>query len=59
MGILCLGAAVAPLVLFGPSIVDDAYITFRYAENLAAGRGFLFNVGDGPLLGAAALVLRA
>jgi hypothetical protein len=25
---------------------DDAYITFRYAENLALGRGFVFNVGQ-------------
>ncbi len=25
---------------------DDAYITFRYAENLAAGKGFVYNPGD-------------
>ncbi|MDZ4723547.1 MAG: hypothetical protein SGI97_06555 [candidate division Zixibacteria bacterium] len=25
---------------------DDAYITFRYAENLAAGQGFVYNVGE-------------
>ena len=26
--------------------VDDALITFRYAENLAAGNGFVYNVGE-------------
>ena len=25
---------------------DDFYITYRYAENLAAGRGFVFNLGE-------------
>lgn len=25
---------------------DDAFITFRYAENLAAGLGFVYNAGD-------------
>ncbi len=27
-------------------IYDDAFITFRYAENLAAGKGFVYNVGE-------------
>lgn len=27
----------------GPFVADDAYITFRYARNLAAGAGFTFN----------------
>jgi len=27
-------------------VIDDAFITFRYAENLAAGRGFVFNPGE-------------
>jgi hypothetical protein len=26
--------------------VDDAYISFRYADNLAQGRGMVFNVGE-------------
>jgi hypothetical protein len=30
----------------GPFITDDAYITFRYAENLAGGVGFVYNVGQ-------------
>ena len=29
-----------------PAITDDAYITFRYAENLARGAGFVFNEGE-------------
>src|SRR5688500_7701941 len=26
--------------------VDDAYISFRYADNLAAGRGLVYNAGE-------------
>ncbi len=29
-----------------PNIVDDAYITFRYARNLVTGLGFVYNVGE-------------
>ncbi|MCC6189822.1 MAG: hypothetical protein IT318_12375 [Anaerolineales bacterium] len=29
-----------------PNTVDDAYITFRYARNLAAGVGFVYNAGE-------------
>ncbi|MGB9594563.1 MAG: hypothetical protein ACPL7R_10555, partial [Anaerolineae bacterium] len=39
-------AAVALRWLQGPQIVDDAYITFRYARNLAQGLGFVYNVGE-------------
>ncbi|MBN1866276.1 hypothetical protein JW916_03190 [Candidatus Sumerlaeota bacterium] len=46
-----LALAVLPTVVFGPALIDDAYITFRYAENIASGRGFVFNVSDGPILG--------
>jgi len=31
-------------------ILDDAYITYRYAENIASGSGFSYNVGE-PSLG--------
>lgn len=37
-------------VLPGPRPVDDAYITFRYARNLAAGQGLVYNAGQ-PVLG--------
>ncbi|MFN7972702.1 MAG: hypothetical protein U0166_10195 [Acidobacteriota bacterium] len=30
----------------GEVMVDDAFITFRYAENLAAGKGLCFNEGE-------------
>jgi len=29
-------------------LCDDAYITFRFARNLALGRGLVFNVGESP-----------
>ena len=51
LAVFSLLAAMLPLFSFGPNIVDDAYITFRYAENLAAGKGFVFNEADGPLQG--------
>jgi arabinofuranosyltransferase len=31
--------------------IDDAFITYRYSENLAAGRGLVFNPGDKPIEG--------
>jgi hypothetical protein len=37
-------------LLHGPALIDDAHITFRYADNLARGQGFVFNTE--PLLGA-------
>src|SRR3954453_11205359 len=43
--ILCL----APLALLAFSrilLIDDAYITYRYAYNLAAGHGLVFNPGE-------------
>jgi arabinofuranosyltransferase len=41
-------AVLAALVLgvAGNGLVDDAYIQFRYAENLAAGHGMVFNPGE-------------
>ncbi len=41
--------ALAPLILLAwrfDFLVDDAFISFRYAKNLAAGHGLVFNVGD-------------
>ena len=29
-------------------VCDDAFISFRYAQNLAQGNGLRFNPGDGP-----------
>ncbi len=33
-------------LLAGPRTIDDAYITFHYAQNIAIGNGFVFNPGD-------------
>lgn len=33
----------------GTQFIDDAYITFRYAENLAIGHGLVFNQGEDVL----------
>ena len=35
--------ALVNALAFGPCLIDDAYITFRYAANLAAGHGLVFN----------------
>ena len=45
---LILPAVVALLarVLTGPHPIDDAYITFRYARNLAEGLGLVYNPGE-------------
>ena len=44
---LCGGLIVARLVALGCfSVFDDAFITFRYALNLATGHGFVYNAGD-------------
>ena len=39
-------AAAAYRLGVGLHIVDDAFITFRYADNLVAGRGFVYNPGE-------------
>lgn len=40
------GIAVILVWLFHQQNFDDPYITYRYAVNLAEGRGFLYNVGE-------------
>jgi arabinofuranosyltransferase len=42
--------AVTAIIIWDYSI-DDAFITYRYSENLAAGRGLVFNPGDKPVEG--------
>ena len=51
--ILFFAAIAARLVVFFAThyTVDDAFITFRYAENLAHGNGLVYNLGE-RLLGA-------
>lgn len=38
--------AVLARLLTGPHPIDDAYITFRYARNLAEGLGLVYNPGE-------------
>jgi hypothetical protein len=40
-------AALLARLLTGPHPIDDAYITFRYARNLADVLGLVYNTGDG------------
>lgn len=42
--------AIVVRVLAGPRVIDDAYIIFRYAQNLLAGQGLVFNPGE-PVFG--------
>jgi hypothetical protein len=41
-----LAARTALGLALGPDTGDDAYITFRYARNLADGHGFVYNAGE-------------
>src|SRR4051794_35154349 len=41
-----LAIATVHLYQIGPQMVDDAYISFRYARNLADGFGLVFNPGE-------------
>lgn len=42
--------AIVARVVPGPRIIDDAFITFRYARNLLAGSGLVYNPGE-PVFG--------
>ncbi|MCZ6649904.1 MAG: hypothetical protein O7D35_04485 [Acidobacteria bacterium] len=50
LALLLLAAAVAAVPLLGTfapdCLSDDAFISFRYARNLATGHGLVFNAGD-------------
>ena len=41
--------AFATYAAYREYVMEDAYITYRYAQNLAAGRGFVFNPGESLL----------
>ena len=44
--ILLIEIVFAARLLPGPRTIDDAYITFRYARNILAGNGFVYNTGE-------------
>jgi arabinofuranosyltransferase len=46
---LIVAAALAARLIPGPRTIDDAFITFRYARNLLAGNGFVYNPGQAVL----------
>jgi hypothetical protein len=43
--LICIIALIARIVP-GPRSVDDSFITFRYAQNILAGEGFVYNPGE-------------
>jgi hypothetical protein len=47
--ILIAALALAARLVPGPRTIDDAYITFRYAQNLIAGHGLVYNPGEAVL----------
>jgi hypothetical protein len=42
--------AFAARMIPGPRTIDDSFITFRYAQNILAGEGFVYNPGE-PVMG--------
>jgi arabinofuranosyltransferase len=44
--VILIGVAVTHCRTFSGIAIDDAFITFRYADNLAHARGFVYNVGE-------------
>jgi uncharacterized membrane protein/Uri superfamily endonuclease len=44
--LLAAGLIIRIILVRSSAPFDDAYITFRYVENLAAGHGFVYNVGE-------------
>src|ERR1043166_1004184 len=49
--VAAIGYTVAAIALFPKLTVDDAYITVRYAENLARHGELVYNVGEQPVEG--------
>jgi hypothetical protein len=47
----CLLIGLAQLAHYWPEVIDDSFITFRYARNFVHGFGFAFNPGDGQVEG--------
>jgi hypothetical protein len=44
--VLLIVLALAARLIPGPRTIDDSYITYRYARNILAGDGFVFNLGE-------------
>jgi hypothetical protein len=46
LAIIVAAATIAHVAYYFPRVVDDLFISLRYAENFAHGRGIVFNVGE-------------
>ena len=46
---LIVALAILARLIPGPRTIDDAFITFRYARNILAGQGFVYNPGEAVL----------
>lgn len=53
---LLLPSILLQILCFWPLTIDDAYIAFRFARNLSAGNGFVWNVGEPPVEGMTSLL---
>src|SRR5882672_6936663 len=49
--VLCALLGVSLALRIPPYQIDDSYINYRYAVNLAAGKGFTFSAGQAPVEG--------
>jgi arabinofuranosyltransferase len=49
--VVCTLVFVVLLVRLHGFVLDDAFITYRYAEHLASGHGLVWNVGEDPVEG--------
>lgn len=57
IGIIVVGTTVATIIDERPFLFDDSFITYRYAKNLAAGHGLVWNPGEAPTEGYTNLLL--
>ncbi|MGI8550665.1 MAG: hypothetical protein ACR2PL_07735 [Dehalococcoidia bacterium] len=46
VSLMIMALALIARLSVGPITIDDAFITFRYARNLAEGHGFVYNLGE-------------
>lgn len=54
--LLALAGFAAVSTIYFPFVLDDAFITFRYAQNLADGHGLVWNPGEGKVEGYTSLL---
>ena len=49
--LIVVAVAAAQSIFYGPRTVDDLFISLRYADNLLAGHGLVYNPGEPPVEG--------